>query len=200
VEGSNALPPAGRQQVDDYLKKVYTQYHGSEEGLDKLKQDAKVSPFPPAGFKVMSRSEIEAAKPAPPPPPAPTNPESMTFSQMKEVLTGGGAPAKELWAKLNGMTMALEGQVVSALPAAAPRTIRLALLPATADQKGFYDLVLTLAKPGRPLAAGKKIQFEGRVNSFKEVPFSLNLVDGKITTPAAAPAPVKKRTAAKKKR
>lgn len=199
VEGPNALSPAGKQQVDDYLKKVYTQYHGSEEGLDQIKQDAKASPFPPAGFKVMSRSEIEAAKPAPPPPPKPTNPESMTFGQMKEVLAGGGAPAKELWAKLNGMTLGLGGQVVSALPASAPRTVRLALLPETADQKGFFDLVLTLVKPVRPLAAGKKIQFEGRVNSFKEVPFSLNLVDGKITTPEA-PAPAKKRPAAKKKR
>jgi len=65
VEGSNALPPAGKQQVDDYLKKVYTQYHGSEEGLDKLKQDAKASPFPPAGFKVQPRSEIKAAESAP---------------------------------------------------------------------------------------------------------------------------------------
>ena len=201
VEGSNALPPAGKQQVDDYLKKVYTQYHGSEEGLDKLKQDAKASAFPPAGFKVMSRSEIEAAKPAPPPPPKPTSPESMTFSQMKEALAGGGAPAKALWGKLNGMTLALEGQVVSALPKAAPRTVRLALLPETAEQTGFYDLVLTLVKPGRPLATGKKVQFEGRVNSFKEVPFSLALVDGKITTPEP-PAPAKKATrrpAAKKK-
>lgn len=199
VEGSNALPPAGKQQVDDYLKKVYTQYHGSDEGLDQIKQDAKASPFPPSGFKVMSRSEIEAAKPAPPPPPKPTNPESMTFGQMKEVLAAGGAPAKELWAKLNGMTLGLEGQVVSALPASAPRTVRLALLPETAGQKGFYDLVLTLVKPGRPLAVGKKIEFSGRVNSFKEVPFSLALVDGKITTPEP-PAPAKKRPAGKKKR
>src|SRR5581483_6765082 len=45
------LPAQTRPQVDAYLNKIYTQYHGADdEGLKQLKQLALTSPTPPAGF------------------------------------------------------------------------------------------------------------------------------------------------------
>ena len=37
-------------------------YHGSDEGLDQLKQQAKASPLPPAGFKIESATAASARK------------------------------------------------------------------------------------------------------------------------------------------
>ena len=175
MEGPTALPPAGKTQVNDYLTKVYTQYHGSDEGLDKMKEGAKTSPFPPEGFRVIPKSELQPPAPSTPVTPAPTSVESMSFGQIREVLSVGGEKAKELWAKLKGQTLSLEGKVVSATPAARPRTVRLAVLPATAEAGG-YDVILTLvAASVRPLAAGRMVRCEGIASNYTPEPFSLRM-------------------------
>ncbi len=185
LEGPRALPPAGKTQVNDYLTKAYTRYHGSEEGLDKLKESAKAAPFPPEGFRVVPESELKPA--TPPARPTPTSPESVSFDQIKEVLAGGGEAAKALWAKLKGQTLSLEGKVVSATPAARPRTVRLAVLPATAEAGG-YDVLLTLAAASaRPLPAGRMVQFEGVASNYTPSPFSLRLAGGKVVSSKATP-------------
>lgn len=53
-----ALPPASQTQLMDYLKKVYTQYHGNQDGLDQLLAQAKTSALPPAGFNIVSAADI----------------------------------------------------------------------------------------------------------------------------------------------
>ncbi len=189
IEGPTALPPAGKTQVNDYLTKVYNQYHGSDEGLNKLKEGAMASPFPPEGFRVIPKSELQPPTPPPAEKPTPTSPESMTFAQMKDVLSGGGEKAKELWGKLKGASLGLEGKVVSATPAARPRTLRLALLPSTAQTAGAYDVTLTLAAASlRPIAAGRMVKFEGIANDYQAVPFHLRMIDGKIIPEAKPPA------------
>lgn len=199
LEGPTALPPAGRQQVNAYLEKVYTQYHGSKEGLDPLKQQAKAQSFPPPDFKVMSKAEVVAA--------APVEPEKLRFDEMRDLLVQGGPKSDELWGKLKGMPLRLKGYVVSATPAARPRTVRLIVLEETAKKSGDnYDIELGLGAPGRA-TPGKLVEFEGLVNSFNKDPFSMTLVDGKITggegagpQPGAKKAgPAGKKRAAKKR-
>src|SRR5581483_10123056 len=57
------LPEANRKQVDAYLNKIYTQYHGADDaGLQQLKQQALSSPFPPADFKLKTAAEIATEK------------------------------------------------------------------------------------------------------------------------------------------
>ncbi len=187
LDGPGALAPAGRQQVEEYLRnKLYVPFHGSEEGLEQLKQQAKAQPFPPADFKVLSKAEIL--------PPV----EKMDFSQLKAHLTAGGPQAEKIWKDLQGKSMGLEGLVLSTTPATRPRTIRLILMQDTAKKEDAYDVELSLAAPftGR-LEVGQHIQFEGLANSFQPNPFVLSLVDGKITGGAKA-APAKKTPAAKK--
>ena len=92
MDGAGALQPAGRQQVDDYLRKIYEQYHGpDEEGFTQLKQQAKAQPFPPDGFKVLSKAEVAAA--------APVVPEELSFDEIRDMLLKGEAKGEELWKK-----------------------------------------------------------------------------------------------------
>lgn len=59
---SDFTDPKVRAQVEAYLKNVYVKYHGSDEGLDQLKQQALTAPTPPADFHILSATEILNAK------------------------------------------------------------------------------------------------------------------------------------------
>jgi hypothetical protein len=185
LEGPQALPPAGRQQTDDYLRQTYTKFHGSEEGLEALKQQAKSQPFPPPDFKIMSRAEIEAAKPP--------DPAEMSFEDIAKTLAAGGPRSGQLWDKMKGQPLKLSGKVVSVTPPKAARTVRLALIDETKAKAEAFDVELTLAAPltGK-LPVGNDAEFLGIANSFRTDPFALVLVDGKVTVGVEAPAPVKK--------
>ena len=175
LDGAGALQPAGRQQVDDYLRKIYEQYHGpDEEGLTQLKQQAKAKPFPPAGFKVLSKAEVAAA--------APVVPEELSFDEIRDMLLKGEAKGEELWEKMKGMSLEFRGGIISATPRRRARTVRLVVLAETAqkDPGKSYDVELTLAEPARRVPVREIVRFEGMANSYQADPFVLSMVDGKI--------------------
>ncbi|HXE62735.1 MAG TPA: hypothetical protein VN519_04310 [Bryobacteraceae bacterium] len=62
VTGPTALQPNVKTQADASLKKQYTNYHGSTEGLDQLIQQTASAALPPAGFHLKSINDIEAEK------------------------------------------------------------------------------------------------------------------------------------------
>jgi hypothetical protein len=62
VTGPGALPAATKTQADAALKKYYSNYHGSADGLDKLEQQTASAALPPDGFHVESIVDIQAAK------------------------------------------------------------------------------------------------------------------------------------------
>lgn len=192
LEGPGALPQAGRQQIDKYLRDIYVKYHGSEEGLDALKQQAKAQPFPAPDFKIISKAEIEANKPP--------DPAEMSFEEIAKTLATGGPRSEQLWDKMKGQPLKLVGKVISVTPAKAARTVRLAVAPDVQQKPEAFDVELTLANPltGR-LPVGAEAEFVGMANSFRPDPFVLVMVDGKVTkgVETAAP-PVKKAPAGKK--
>ena len=200
ITGQTALPEAGRKQIDDYLKGVYVKYHGSEEGLDQLKQQARSQPFPPPDFKVQSKAEIAASQPQ--------EPEAVGFLEIRDILSAGGEKATSLFERIKGKSFTMKGMVVSATPRTAARTARLAVTEETANKPNAYDVELTLSNPQR-LSAGQMVEFEGMVNGFNPTPFSLAMVDGQIKSveggaaadpPATKKAPAAKRPAGKKRR
>jgi len=186
LEGPSAA--AIRQQFDPYLTKTYTTYHGSDEGLAQLKEQAKAAPFAPAGFHIKTKAEM--APPPPPPPPEPPIPDDVTkmsFGQIKAALSKGDDKAKEVFGKLKAVGgMDLEGVIVSSTPAAAPKTVRIAVLKNTQATEGAFDVVLVLAAPTTAVRAakGKSIEFTGTVKEFAPDPFSLTLAGGKIVPPS----------------
>ena len=176
LDGPTGLQPAGRQQVDAYLRKVYEQYHGpDEEGLAQLKQHAKAQPFPPSDFKVLSKAEVIAA--------APVIPEELSFREIRDMLLKGDAKGKELKEKIEGVKLEFpRGGIISATGPRRERTVRLVVLPETAqrDPEKGYDVEMILGAPTRGVLEGKLVRFEGIVNSYQEDPFVLSIVDGKI--------------------
>ena len=58
-EGEGALPFDGRQQVYEYLAKVYTNYTGTDEGLSDLMAKAKTQPFPPVDLSIPSKAKAQ---------------------------------------------------------------------------------------------------------------------------------------------
>ena len=174
LDGPTGLQPAGRQQVDAYLRKVYEQYHGpDEEGLAQLKQQAKAQPLPPSDFKVLSKAEVAAA--------APVLPEELSFNEIRDLLLKGEAKGKELEEKMKGMKLEFQGGIISSTGPRRARTVRLVVLAETAQKDPeAYDVEMTLGAPARKVPVGQIVRFEGIVNSYQADPFVLSMVDGKI--------------------
>jgi hypothetical protein len=67
-DGPGALTPQLKQQFMDYVKRLYTAFHGSDAGVDQVLAMAKANPFPPANFSIKSTVDIakdeEAARQA----------------------------------------------------------------------------------------------------------------------------------------
>ncbi|MBI3697178.1 MAG: hypothetical protein HY238_20375 [Acidobacteria bacterium] len=187
-DGPGALAPAGRQQVDAYLTKVYKSYHGDDpKGLADLKAMAKNSPLPPADLKIKSSEEIRAEKEEEL---KKSNPKLATFMAIKDGLTG--SDGANFWNQMKGTAMPpLRGTVISAKPAVRPKVVELAMSQST-------DVEITLTAPESSarckLDPGATIEFENaEAKEFTASPFMLKMEGGKITAGCAeAPAPVKK--------
>ena len=170
--GPGALPAAGRQQVSEYLAKVYKSYAGSEAGLDELKAAAKTQAFPPAGLKIEDAAtrtfKAEQKSRA-------ENPLLWKFMDLKATLQSGQGDA--IWSDLNGkLTPEMRMFVVSANPPNRPQTINL-----SSKQGGSVELVLNLENRLRTaVGSGRQITFEGVASALTKEPFKLTLQDGKL--------------------
>ena len=60
----NALDAKTRQQIQAYLTTLYTNFHGTNQGLPELLALAKTNVFPPGDYKIKSNVEIAQEKAA----------------------------------------------------------------------------------------------------------------------------------------
>jgi len=182
--GIDGLNAAGKTQVDTYLTNVYKRVHGSDDGLQQLKDQAKATPFPPGDFHIKTKAEMAPPPPPPPPPiPIPDDITQLSFGQIKSILGEGGDRANQVMSKLKGQAMAFDGTVVEATA----KVVKIAVLKSTSETDGAYDVEVTLAVAHvRPLLKGKKVEVEGTVKSYKENPVVIEMSGGKVT--ASAPA------------
>ncbi|MDA1313984.1 MAG: tetratricopeptide repeat protein [Acidobacteria bacterium] len=169
-EGEGALAPEGRQQVAEYLTKVYSTYAGTTEGLDDLKMMAKTRPLPPADLEIKSSSvrkfeELQKSRA--------DNPQLWAFLDLKKALQG--AQGDTVWADLKGkVTPKMKLYVVSA--AARSKTISL-----SSEEGGAVEVVLDLANMMRSgVGAGRQITFDGVAAALTKEPFKLTLTDGEV--------------------
>jgi tetratricopeptide (TPR) repeat protein len=185
-DGPGALPAEGRKQVDDYLTKAYTGFHGDTSGLAELKQTAKANPLPSAGFKVKSVREIAEEKLKAEQAFAEANPMIAMWRNLKQGLTTD----ENYWGNMEGTLLPrLKGTVVSANP----KEIVLAMSDATTP-----EVTLEFEAPVRA-DEGSTLEFEAVAKSFTKEPFMLTLtaekdkVSGLSTAPAKKPARSKPR-------
>jgi hypothetical protein len=191
-DGPGALAPAGRQQVDAFLTKAYNNYHGEDaQGLAELKKLARTNALPPPDFKILTKEELEAKRLQEL---QEKDPLLAVFVQIKDGLTAEGGDG--LWQDMKGKGMPpMKGTVVSATPAARPRTLTLAM-----TQPREPEVTLTLDEPlPRAVPEGTVLTFEGaEAVEFTASPFMLKLQGGKITSGLPQPAAPAKKAPAKK--
>jgi hypothetical protein len=207
-DGTGALAPDGRKQIDAYLTKVYTSLHGDTSGLAELKAMAKANPTPPADFKIKTKAEIEAAQEEDL---KKTNPQFALWKSIKESLVaaegdkyfesvkGAALPG----AALPGVTK-FKGWLIKADPPAKSKVLLVSM--EGKDQPADVTLKL-VGEDGKPLPltgtpeVGDQIEFEGIGDAFTKDPFmvTFDVEKAKITGLTVKPAaPVHHPTAKKK--
>lgn len=170
--GTGELPAATKKQISDYLENVYTQYHGSADGLSDILTRAKTDPNPPENFHIQSAAEVQAAKLEEL---RRNNPmiylwrEVIKAPLMKEDgMDYFNANLKDtvLPGNVQGVSK-LRGRVVSENPPTRPTEVYLAI----SEGSNSPEVLLKLDGPMRlPAPIGSVIGFEGPVRSFTKTP------------------------------
>ncbi len=198
LTGDGALADADRQKTKAFVEKNYVAFHGSRDGLDELFTSAKESAFPPEGFKIESKLEIEAKnrdelmK---------TNPMLGKWLNLKDLLSGADGEAKFASdVKETNAGGPYKGKLISATPETKPKELVLSISDGLTPE---VTLKLDTALPGKA-EPDIELEFDGTATAFTKDPFNLTFeVDSAKLTgwPKAAPAPKKaapRRTAPKK--
>lgn len=188
--GQFEIPTPTKTQATDYLKKQYAAYHGSEDGLQDVMNQAKTAPFPPAGWTIKSVVDIAKEK------------------QAKDEATRAADPLGTLWREdikgnllkdggdaffdMNLKGAAVPGPdpsdhsdnpaqryfhatIVSMTPDPSPKEIMVGIEKSdVADAKLVFDKAL----PGK-MNIGDQIQFKGIPTEFTKDPFVITFhLDG----------------------
>jgi tetratricopeptide (TPR) repeat protein len=166
-DGTGAASPGIRKASGDYLDKAYASFHGSTEGLDQLKQQAKTTPAPPPNFNIVSIADIEKDKIEKENALLKEHPELALFKNLKDTLTGPDG-ASYFNDKMKDTTVpGLKGSVISMEPATNPKTVVLGVLdPKTPDVTLHFDAAL----PGK-VDAGTELTFDCQAQSYTASPF-----------------------------
>jgi len=179
------------KKLTDSVTNIYSNFHGDPEGLDQLKQTAKASPLPPAGFtienaqKAAERKQKEFSE---------KYPQLAMWLGIKGQLAGPEGEQYFASSMKDAKIPKLKGVVVDAKPACRPKELLVAV--PEPDQKGNPQAVITLkpekAVTGKP-ETGTEIQWEGVPTAFTKDPFMLTMeqaeIEGlKVTPCAGAPS------------
>ncbi len=188
ITGPTALPAAMQTSVKEYLTKVYDGQHGSKDGLDELLAQAGAAPAPPQGFHIKTVEELPQAEPEPAPKTEAkrelsVKPDELSsYDVIQKYLQAGGQKSDDTWELLKGSQLTLPGKVISATPAARPKTVNLAVAPELQTQDVKFDVEVTLKTPAaKPIAKGEQMAFEGTVDSFRAKPFLLRLTEATVS-------------------
>jgi hypothetical protein len=197
-------------QITAYANNVYTQYHGSEEGLEQLRQQAKASPLPPPGFAIESKNALEARKEKEF---AEKEPQIALWMGIRRQLTDANGQQyfegqlKDADVVGQNGKRALKGAILEGRPACRSKELLVAVPdPGKPAGKAEITLKLDAALAGKP-QTGDTIEFDAIPRTFSKEPFMLTMetdksrITGlKVDPCAAAPArSAPKKGGAKKK-
>jgi len=190
---------ANGPQISKYADDAYKQFHGDTDGLDQLKQTAKASPLPPAGFTIDTATAVATKK---------QNEFKEKYPQLamwlgikSQLADAAGGKAYFDNQLKDAAVPKLKGVIIEGKPACRSKELLVAVpLP---DQQGTPSAEITLkldaALNGKPEPG--EIQWEGVPTAFTQEPFNLTMdtekakIEGIKTTPCAAAAPAGKKAA-----
>ncbi|HTX39177.1 MAG TPA: hypothetical protein VME43_29335 [Bryobacteraceae bacterium] len=191
------------KQVTDFANKIYTGFHGSDEGLDKLKEEAKASALPPAGFTIESAAAVAVRKQNEF---AQSNPMLAMWMGIKGQLADtNGEQYFESQLK-DTKVPKLRGVVVEGKPACRSKEILVSVPLPDNQGKAEPEISLKLVDADRkpvPLTAkpvpGTEIQWEGVPSAFSKDPFLLTMdteksaIEGLKTEPCGPATPYRRK-------
>jgi len=188
VRDEGALPDTQQREMNATLERLYAAYHGDGEGLDQLRALAAEGVFPPAGFKIESKAEIDARR-------AEeelrrTNPELAAWLQIRKRLEAPDGEAYFAASLHNTALPRLKGSLIRFSPDKKPDELVLGMSDPAAE-----EVILKLSAPMPNVAeTGTQLSFEGTADSFSRSPFSLTVtIDPEKIGGWPAPPPAAKR-------
>lgn len=197
-EGQGALTPQGRQQIDQYLTKAYTTYHGNTAGLNELRAQAKGAVFPPADYKIKSTTDLEAEKVQKEEEFKKSNPQLALWVNIKNQLTGPNGDQYFNSSMKGAAVPRLRGALISQQPAVRPKELVLGISDPNTPE---VTLRMETPLPGKA-EPGTQLEFEGVPRNFSKEPFMVTFdVDNarKISGwPVQAASPARARPAARR--
>ncbi len=166
LSGDGAMPAAERAKVSDYLKGIYTKFHGDESGLDEIIAQAVKNPFPPSGFKVKSKEQIAVEKEEEL---RRTNPKLYMWRNVKKELTAPGGSSYFANQVKNTDMPSMTGYLISQSPAQRPDTLVLGI-----EGRSTPEVTLKLDQAYRyPAGRGTRITFKCIPQTFSQQPFNI---------------------------
>ncbi len=189
----NAVP---EKQIGDYARKIYKNFHGSEQGWDQVLAQAKTSVLPPPGFTIEKFI---------PPSPAQVAADmvakgkftDMGFGEWIFILTSGNQQAADaIWEKIKGKMLKFQGRVTET----GATDLGLSVTADGIEAKKTEVRVEMKPALRTPPAAGTDYQLEAVPVSYTPSPFIMKMDQGTpIGTNAKKGTPAKKKTTTKKR-
>ena len=161
------------KKIRDFAENAYVKFHGSAEGLEKVRQQVTKSPLPPPDFQIRSASEIAEEKNAEF---EKTNPQLALWMKIRGALTAAdGERYFESDLKGAGVPQ-LTGKLVEAKPACRPRELLVSVPLPDSPASGQAEIELKLDKPlaGKP-EVNSSFYWEGVPSAFTREPFLLTM-------------------------
>ena len=203
--GPLALPPQGKQAVDNYLKKAYEGYHGDDSGLEDLKKNALAASLPPAGFHIESVTEIQAKQEGDAAAFAAANPDIALWRTIRDALKADGGD--KYFADIKGALIPPEGKPeltmfrAKVISQPSPKELLVNVDSIAGDATLQFDAPLNgMVDPGTAF------KFKGEPDSFVKEPYMLTFtgmakedVDG-LPDSLFKAAPAKRRAPVTKKK
>jgi hypothetical protein len=188
-------PRNDKKKIQAFADNAYVRLHGSEEGLEQLKQQVKQSALPPADFRIGTATEIDEAKRAKF---EADNPQLALWMKIKGALTGNDGDQYFVSQLKDSSVPQLTGMLVGAKPACHPREllVAVALPEATLPPAAEITLKLDKALSGKA-ELNTEFRWEGVPSAFNREPFMLTMdaetsrIQGLKITPCTA-TPIRK--------
>ena len=197
-DGTGALDAATRQKSKSDFENYYTRFHGSNEGMDAIENQAKTAALPPDGFEILSKAKIEQQKMEAEAKKEEefrkNNPMLALWQSIKTALTAAdGATYFDTSMKgaalpggANGV-VEFKGKLIEAKPAIRPKVLVLAI-----EDGKTPDAELKLDAPlAGKMEPGADIGFQGVPTAYTVTPFAVtfDVEKAKVTGWKGAPAP-----------
>ncbi len=204
ITGAQALPAAGKQAADTFLKQAYAGYHGSAAGLDDLMKSAAAATALPPDLKIESQVDIAKKEEGDAAAFAAAHPDIALWRQIRDALRADGGDA--YFAQIKDAEIPPAGQAsftmfnAKVVSQPSPKELLVNVDNAAGDATLKFENPLK-----GTIDPGTAFKFKGVVESFVKEPYMLTLtadkedVDGLPASAfTAAPTVRKKRPAAKK--